>query len=180
MTYTGKLGATREKAQAFLGAFYGIPLMSKPPQKTLIDPRKPEILHRLERRLLSEYCSARDKLTASLTALSGDMEGGQAGHPKQLQDSIRERYQTCFLAQTLLARLRHYMTMMGEASAPGTGGVFSVEEEAGRVDFTGLSLSQLYRLAGCLVNTLLVLCGPGESDESRPGPTSTGILTLAF
>lgn len=168
VTYTGKLGAAREKTQAFLGSFYGIPLLPNPPQ-TPTTPLMPEILYPLEQRLLSEYHTARDKLTSSLTS-----SAAEKGPLKHSQDTVRERYQSCFVAQTRLARLRHYMRTIGSEEASVSGGVLSVEEETARVDFPALSLSQLYRLAGCLVNTLLILCGQGESEEAQPAPPSTG------
>lgn len=168
VTYTGKLGAAREKTQAFLGSFYGIPLMPNR-QQTPIDPLKPNILYPLEQRLLSEYHAARDKLTSSLTSSVVEKDSH-----KHSQDITRERYQTCFVAQARLARLRHYGKTTEGGETIVSSGVFSVEDEAARVDLTTLSLSQLYRLAGCLVNTLLVLCGQKESAESRPGSTSTG------
>ena len=175
MTYTGKLGASREKAQVFLGAFYGIPLLSKPsPLLASVDTLGSRVLRPLEQRLLSVYRSARDKLTASLTVHSSAVEGGPAGCRKQLQDRVRERYQACFLAQARLARIRNYANRVGnggETAAIAAGGVFSVEEEAAGVEFAEISLSQLYRLAGCLVNTLLVLCGPADREDR---PTSTG------
>ena len=195
MTYTGKLGASREKAQIFLGAFYGIPLLSKPSQLLAsvdplgsrvlrpleqrllasVDPLGSRVLRPLEQRLLSEYRSARDKLTASLTIHSSAVERGPASCRKQLQDRVRERYQACFLAQARLARIRNYANWVGnggETAAIAAGGVFSVEEEAAGVEFAEISLSQLYRLAGCLVNTLLVLCGPADR-EDRPASTGT-------
>ena len=66
------------------------------------------------------------------------------------------------------------MRTVGSEEASVRGGVLNMEEETARVDFTTLSLSQLYRLAGCLVNTLLILCGPGDSEEAQPTPPSTG------
>ena len=185
VTYTGKLGASREKAQALLGAFYGIPLMSTSPHRSATTPSKPATLHPLEQQLLSEYCSAREKLTASLIASPAHSEE-HTTLPKHSQDSVRERYRACFLAQTRLARLRHYMHTVGsEGGAPVIGGVFSVEEAAAEVDLTCLSLSQLYRLSGCLVNILLVLCGPREGElASRPAftgeSTVSGVLLLVL
>lgn len=173
VTYTGKLGAAREKTQAFLGSFYGIPLMPTPPQQTPINPLKPNILYPLEQRLLSEYHTARDKLTSSLTPSVVEKD-----HHKHSQDIVRERYQTCFVAQARLARLRHYAKTTGGGETSVSSKVFSVEKEAAGVDFATLSLSQLYRLAGCLVNTLLVLCGQKESEESRPGSTPSGGFLL--
>ena len=68
-----------------------------------------------------------------------------------------------------------------EGEAPVIGGVFSVEEAAAEVDLTALSLSQLYRLSGCLVNVLLLLCGPREGEPGgRPAfsseYTASGVL----
>ena len=180
VTYTGKLGATREKAQALLGSFYGIPLISTSPHRSVTNLLKPDSLCPLEQRLLSEYCLARERLTTSLITSPGHPEG-----PTVLQkDNVRERYRACFLAQTRLARLRHYMhTVRTEGEAPVIGGVFSVEEAAAEVDLSGLSLSQLYRLSGCLVNVLLLLCGPREGEPGGRSAfsgeyTASGVLVI--
>lgn len=153
VTYTGRLGAAREKAQVFLGAFYGVPL------PTPHDPPRPEILVPLEQLLLSKYHAAREDLVSALEAVRGE--------PNE-RNSVRERYQTCLVAQTRLARLRHYVTTNGET--PGEiGGVFSLHEAAARLDHSSLSLSQLSRLAGCLINTMLILShSPDKTHSDTP------------
>ena len=153
VTYTGRLGAARERAQVFLGAYYGVPLLT--PQ----DPQGPQILPPIEQVLLSRYQETRQDLVSALKT------AGEDPHDKE---RIREKYQACFLAQTRLARLRHYMRAVGEAPSV-IGGVFSLQEAAAAVDYSSLSRSQMYRLAGCLVNTVLILAGPGEE---RQGDTA--------
>ena len=81
---------------------------------------------------------------------------------------MKEKYQACFLAQTRLARLRHYMMSLereGGETPDVIGDVFSINEVVST--HTTLSLSQLYRLAGCLVNVMLMLCGPEETGQQR-------------
>ena len=174
MTYTGKLGAGREKAQAFLGAYYGIPLsrhQSTDSSTTL------QSLYSLEHSLLSRYSLAREQLSEALERVG---EGAQ----QAVRGEVREKYQTCFQAQTSLARLRRYVRCVESecGGAPGVigGGVVVVEEEVAGLDYGKLSLSQLYRLAGCLVNTMLVLCGPSrerDGGEDSGRPQLTGIYT---
>ena len=153
MTYTGRLGAAREKAQMFLGAFYGVPLL--PASR---DPQRSNILGPLEGALLFQYQTTRQDLVSVLETVSG---GGDSAREK---DRVREKYQACFLAQTRLARLRHYMETVGGAPVV-IGGVFSLQEAAAALDYSSLSRSQLYRLAGCLVNAMLILTGPREEKE---------------
>ena len=165
MTFTGKLGASREKAQVFLGAFYGIPAPPSP------HPLSLKVLQPLEQRLLSHYYSARDRLTSALAAFASAMETETRSSLKLLRDRVMETYQVCFKAQVRLARLRLCMGAAGNGVEAADGGGLYLEEGATQVDFGALSLSQLYKVAGCLVNTLLILCSPrvGRGQEAAAG-----------
>ena len=167
VTYTARLGALREKAQVFLGAFYGIPLVAPG------NPGGSEFLPSLERQLLSRYLSARQDLEAELEAAGGSTAGGGE---KAVQERVREKYQVCHVAQTRLARVRHLVSVVTERDAPGL-----IDLEGSEVDYATLSLSQLYRLAGCLVNTMLILVAPGEKEGDEGAPSFTGNhLTLSI
>ena len=135
------------------------------------DPPMAEILAPLEQQLMKKYSLARDQLRQAVIAATTDKASLTNKH-----DNVNKHHQTCFLAQTRLARLRHYIRREGEAPVI-RGEVFAVEEAAASVDYVQLSLSQLYRLAGCLVNTMLVLCGTSKEPES---PTFTGIYTAMW
>ena len=167
VTYTARLGALREKAQVFLGAFYGIPLVAPG------NPGGSEFLPSLERQLLSRYLSARQDLEAELEAAGGSTAGEGE---KAVQERVREKYQVCHVAQTRLARVRHLVSVVTEGDAPGL-----IDLEGSEVDYATLSLSQLYRLAGCLVNTMLILVAPGEKEGDEGAPSFTGNhLTLSI
>ena len=137
----------------FLGAFYGLPLLSPPTSS------RQDTLLSLERDLFSRYQAAREELVSALKE-AGPVAGG--GREDSADSAVRERYHDCFLAQTRLARLRRYMAAEGE-NPDMIGRVFGLQQTV--VDYTAVSLSQLYRLASFLVNSMLILSGPGEEKE---------------
>lgn len=174
ITFVGRLGVTREKAQVFLGSFYGQPVF------TPGSPLPSTLLYSLEEMLLGQYLTARDKLTASLTAYAGAARRGHSTSNtaalKQCESSVTSCYQSCFKAQVQLARLRNFI----RAQVGGTAGsersyVFKVDEELQKLDFSEMTSSWLYKLVGCLVDALLVL---NDHADTPTTVTKTGLQEL--
>ena len=159
VTFIGRLGANREKAQVFLGAFYGRPLFS-------FDnlPSRAQLFS-LEEHLLSQYHTSREKLSSAVLAYAGIVHKNSSSRKmmkKQCEEEVATCYQQCFKAQVKLARVRHYMRVQGNAYLERDSedikkrcGEFQIGNEL--VDIKELSSSKLSKLIGCLVDTLLVL-----------------------
>ena len=186
VSFVGKLGASREKVQVFLGAFYGHPAI--PGGEAL----PPVTLKSLESKMLSEYYRAKDKLVSSLALYTSVVnKSSDAAQVKQHEDLVAASNQACFKLQVRLARLRNFLRHYRASSGCAWSGerVFELKEEAGRALLVDVASSQLCKTIGCLVDTLLVLSlnatpavaaarGKGSADDvpaavsSSPPPPS--------
>ena len=170
VTFVGRLGANREKAQVFIGSFYGRPVFAGDSSPS----PSPRQLLSLEENILSQYHGARDRLSQALLSYAGLSRKSSASQKqlKQCEEKVGSCYQECFKAQVQLARLRHFMksqhdkestVVSGEQGKEGeeesTSSVFSVDEEARSLDFHEMTFSRLSKIVGCLVDALLVLNG---------------------
>ena len=168
VTFVGRLGANREKAQVFIGSFYGRPVFTG---DTSPSPRQ---LLSLEENILSQYHGARDRLSQALLSYAGlSRKSSSAVSQKQLkqcEEKVGSCYQECFKAQVQLARLRHFMksqhdkesavTVSSEQDKEEEGSnscVFSVDEDARSLDFHEMTFSRLSKIVGCLVDAILIL-----------------------
>ena len=168
VTFVGRLGANREKAQVFIGSFYGRPVFIG---DTSPSPRQ---LLSLEENILSQYHGARDRLSQALLSYAGlSRKSSSAVSQKQLkqcEEKVGSCYQECFKAQVQLARLRHFMksqhdkestvTVSSEQDKEEEGSnscMFSVDEDARSLDFHEMTFSRLSKIVGCLVDAILIL-----------------------
>ena len=161
MTFLGSLTNTREMAQVFIGAFYGLPLF--PPDQT----PSTEQLHSLEERLLTQYYLHRDSLSSALLSYASL----HAGTPnlQQYEEKVSVEYQQCFKMQVSLARLRNFMKRLSESENADSGksGEFCLPQESG-INYAQYSVSKLSKMVGCLVDTLLTLnIDPSSTRQSR-------------
>lgn len=166
VTFVGRLGANREKAQVFIGSFYGRPIFtgeSSVPEHQLIS---------LEEVILAQYHACREKLSQALLSYAGLSRKSSPDGQKQIkqcEEKVASSYQECFKAQVQLARLRHFNKSQKDQQATvdadkedggsDNGGVFSVDEEARSLNFQDMTFSRLSKIVGCLVDALLVLNG---------------------
>ena len=169
MTFVGRLGANREKAQVFIGSFYGRPVLTR---DSTLSPRQ---LLSLEENIVSQYHGARDRLSQALLSYAGlSRKSSSSANQKQLklcEEKVGSSYQECFKAQVQLARLRHFSKSLHDNEPAVSSGVglakegssdgfvFSVDEEARSLNFHEMAFSRLSKIVGCLVDTLLVLNG---------------------
>ena len=170
VTFIGKLGASREKAHVFIGAFFGQPVF--PPS----EPVSAAVLHSLEERFLSQYHAEKAKLNSALMGYSTLLS---RGYPltdsvmKKYENSVNVQYQHTFQCQVRLSRLKNFMRE--QVSTPkGDGGsrdepgrnevVFDLDQLVETIDLTNNSLNKLSKLIGCVVDALLVLTEVCESD----------------
>ena len=194
MTFVGRLGANREKAQVFIGSFYGRPVFTG---DTSLTPRQ---LLSLEETILSQYHGARDRLSQALLSYAGlSRKSSSSASQKQLkqcEEKVGSSYQECFKAQVQLARLRHFTksqhdkepTVSSSDDSQGkeesTSSVFSVDEEARSLNFHEMTFSRLSKIVGCLVDALLVLNGGtytgAEAQVSSPVRRKPFQRTISF
>ena len=188
MTFVGRLGANREKAQVFIGSFYGRPVLTG---EASLPPRQ---LLSLEESILSQYHGARERLSQALLTYAGLSRKSTSASQKQLkqcEEKVTSSYQECFKSQVQLARLRHFMrsqddreTSVGRSHEQSTGAVFSVDEEARSLSFQEMAFSRLSKIVGCLVDALLVLNGGtytgAEAQSSSPVRRKPFQRTISF
>ena len=137
-------------------------------------PLPSALLYSLEEMLLGQYLTAREKLTASLTAYAGEARKGcstsNATALKQCESTVTSSYQNCFKAQVQLARLRNFIrAQVGGTTKSEERYVFKVEEELQKLDLSEMTSSWLYKLVGCLVDALLILNDHDESPVTKTG-----------
>ena len=192
MTFVGRLGANREKAQVFIGSFYGRPIFSGDSSVT-----ERQLLS-LEENILSQYHACRERLSQALLSYAGlSRKGGSDGETqsKLCEEKVASSYQECFKAQVQLARLRHFTKAQKEQEkssdaekedGDGDDGatVFNIDEEARSLNFQDLTFSRLSKIVGCLVDALLVLNGgtytAAETLDSSPVPRKPFQRTIRF
>ena len=95
VTFVGKLGASREKAQVLVGSFFARP------QLLPSQPLPPMVLYSLEQQLLSQYLASRERLSSALTAyvvVTQRSLGGTAA-VRQSEDHVSACYRNCFKTQ---------------------------------------------------------------------------------
>ena len=161
VTFIGKLGVGRDKSQVFVGTFYGCPIV--PP-----DHFSPIHLHSLEESILSHYHTSREKLTSSLLTYSNHLQRSLASSSTLLEkckEEVNGYYQECFKAQVQLARLRHWRKSQ-EDTRP-LDKQYSIEKLASSVDMATLPISQLTKLIGCIVDSLLVLSKSSSTSNDQ-------------
>ena len=189
VTFVGRLGANREKAQVFIGSFYGRPVLTG---ESSVPPRQ---LHSLEENILSQYHGARERLSQALLSYSGLSRKSTLASAKQLkqcEEKVASSYQDCFKTQVQLARLRHFVKSQKDTESVGDGDnldhpsdeVFSVDEEARSLNFQEMTFSRLSKIVGCLVDALLVLNGGtytgAEARVSSPVKRKPFRRTISF
>lgn len=188
----GRLGANREKAQVFIGSFYGRPVLAGESSVT------PQQLHSLEETFLSQYHSSRERLSQALISYAGLSRKSTSvsqNQLKQCEEKVGSSYQDCFKSQVQLARLRHYVKSQKDKEAAGLvgggdpperpdGEVFSMDEEARSLNFQEMTFSRLSKIVGCLVDALLVLNGGtytgAEAQISTPVRRKPFQRTISF
>ena len=189
MTFVGCLRANREKAQVFIGSFYGRPVLtgeSSVPRRQLLS---------LEETFLSQYHGSRERLSQALLAYAGLSQKSTSASQKQLkqcEEKVTSSYQECFQSQVQLARLRHYIKSQKDKEVAEDGDtreqlvseVFSVDEEARSLNFQEMTFSRLSKIVGCLVDALLVLNGGtytgAEAQISTPVQRKPFQRTVSF
>ena len=184
VSFVGKLGASREKVQVFLGAFYGHPAT---PGGGNGEALSPVTLKSLESKTLTEYYHAREKLISFLAQYTSVVN--KSSDPtllKQHEDAVTASSHACFRLQVRLSRLRNFVRQYQVTTGGwwvGQGRVFELKEEVRRALLVDVSSSQLCKTIGCLVDSVLVLSlslasskptgkesGDGPSPAAPPAP----------
>lgn len=163
VTFIGRLGVSREKAQVFIGSFFGHPQLGC----NLSSIR----LHSLEESLLTQYHTSREKLATSLLSYSNLSQKNSSlsaqGLLKHCEEEVSALYQQCFNTQVKLARLRNWQRHQLEASGnDGKHSVYNVDKQAHSLDVATLPASKLNKIIGCIIDTILVLnkkCNPSNN-----------------